>query len=231
MRVDETWLYKGVRATEVILFDAAGTLFHLPRGVGWHYADVARRHGAEMDPGELDRAFRAAWKEAAPPMETEGPRADDDRGWWRVLVQQVLGRVGLKVEIDREAFFSELWEEFARPGVWELFPETHAVVSKLANRYRLGVLSNFDSRLHTILNHLGLAHFFEHVVVSSEVGAEKPSVRMFAEALDRFDTQAEDVLHVGDEPEADWRGAREAGLRVFELRRPESSLRDLLAGL
>jgi putative hydrolase of the HAD superfamily len=147
------------------------------------------------------------------------------------LVEQVLGRVGLKAEIDRDAFFSELWEEFAQPGVWELFPETHAVVSKLANRYRLGVLSNFDSRLHTILNHLGLAHFFEHVVVSSEVGAEKPSLRMFAEALDRFDTQAEDVLHVGDEPEADWRGAREAGLRVFELRRPERSLRDLLVGL
>jgi putative hydrolase of the HAD superfamily len=213
------------------LFDAAGTLFHLPRGVGWHYADVARRHGAEFDAGALERAFRAAWKQAMPPEETTGPRPDDDRTWWRGLVEQVLDRVGGDASIDRGVFFTELWEEFAKPGVWELFPETHAVVSKMANRHRLGVLSNFDSRLHTILNHLGLAHFFEHVVVSSEVGVEKPSARMFGEALDRFDVRAEEVLHVGDEPEADWRGAREAGLRVFELRRPENSLRDLLAEL
>jgi putative hydrolase of the HAD superfamily len=220
-----------VRAPEVILFDAAGTLFHLPRGVGWHYADVARRHGAEFDAGALERAFRSAWKQAAAPEETDGPRPDDNRSWWRGLVEQVLDRVGGDASIDRGAFFTELWEEFAKPGVWELFPETRAVVSKVANRYRLGVLSNFDSRLHTILNHLGLAHFFEHVVVSSEVGAEKPSARMFGEALDRFDVLAEEVLHVGDEPEADWRGAREAGLRVFELRRPENSLRDLFAEL
>src|SRR5690242_10528005 len=131
--------------------------------------------------------------------------------------------------VDPHALFAELWAEFARPGVWQLFPEVKPVISKVANRYRLGVLSNFDSRLHTILADLGLAHFFEHVVVSSEVGAEKPSPRMFAEAVDRFDVLAEEVLHVGDEAEADWRGASAAGLRVFELRRPENSLRDLLA--
>jgi putative hydrolase of the HAD superfamily len=130
-------------------------------------------------------------------------------------------------KLDRDACFADLWSEFTRPGVWELYPETHAVVAKLANRFRLGVLSNFDSRLHTILEHVGLAHFFEHVVVSSEVGAEKPSPRMFAEALDRFDARPEEALHAGDEPEADWRGAAAAGLQVFELRRPENSLRSL----
>jgi putative hydrolase of the HAD superfamily len=124
-----------------------------------------------------------------------------------------------------------LWAEFAQPGVWELFPETQAVIAKLANQFRLGVVSNFDSRLHTILGHLRLAHFFEHVIISSEVGAEKPSPRIFAEAVDRFDVRPEEALHAGDEPEADWRGARDAGLRVFELRRPENSLRELLSAL
>jgi putative hydrolase of the HAD superfamily len=65
--------------------------------------------------------------------------------------------------------------------------------------------------------------------VSCEVGAEKPSPRIFAAALDRFDARAEHVLHVGDDPQADWAGGKAAGMLVFELRRPENSLRDLLA--
>jgi putative hydrolase of the HAD superfamily len=217
-----------VRAPKVILFDAAGTLFHLPRGVGWHYADVARRHGTVVEPAVLDAAFRRAWKNAAPPVETTGPRLDDDRGWWRALVDEIWAAAGAPA-LDRDAYFAELWTEFTQPGVWALFPETHEVISTLANRFRLGVLSNFDSRLHTILGHLGLAHFFEHVVVSSEVGAEKPSPRMFAEAVDRFDVRAAEVLHAGDELEADWQGAGAAGLQVFEVRRPEQCLRGLLS--
>jgi len=217
-----------VRAPKVILFDAAGTLFHLPRGVGWHYAEVARRHGVEVEPQVLDAAFRQAWKNAPAPAETDGPRLDDDRGWWRALVENVWVTIGAPA-LDRDAYLAELWTEFTRPGVWELFPETREVISTLANRFRLGVLSNFDSRLHVILGNLGLSHFFEHVVVSSEVGAEKPSRRMFEDAADRFDAPPGEMLHAGDEPEADWRGATAAGLRVFEVRRPEQSLRGLLA--
>ena len=159
-----------------------------------------------------------------------GPRVDDDRGWWRSLVDDVLGRLEARPANPGE-LFADLWSEFARPGVWELYPEVKPVLAKVANRFRLGVLSNFDSRLHTILADLGISHFFEHVVVSSEVGAEKPSPRMFADALDRFDALPHEALHVGDEPEADWRGAASAGLRVFELKRPENSLKDLLANV
>jgi FMN phosphatase YigB (HAD superfamily) len=36
------------------------------------------------------------------------------------------------------------------------------------------------------------------------------------------------VLHVGDDPERDWKAATAAGLAVFQLERPKNSLRDLL---
>jgi FMN phosphatase YigB (HAD superfamily) len=39
------------------------------------------------------------------------------------------------------------------------------------------------------------------------------------------------VLHVGDDPERDWKAAKAAGLSVFRLDRPKNSLRDLLADL
>jgi len=217
--------------TRAIFFDAAGTLFHLPRGVGWHYREVARRHGANLDEAALNAAFRKAWKASAPPHETRVPRADDDRGWWQALVVNVLEECGTGPELNREAYFAELWSEFTKPGVWELFPETREVLSALRGRFRLGVISNFDSRLREILAQLGIAEFFDDVVISSEVGAEKPSPHIFGEALRRLGIEPDEALHAGDEAEADWHGAAAAGLRVFELDRRKNSLRDLLASV
>ena len=215
--------------TRVIFFDAAGTLFHLPRGVGWHYRDVALRHGAEMDQASLNAAFRSAWKATPPLHETRTHRADDERGWWRGLVFKVLDECRVGRELNRDAYFDELWSEFTKPGVWALYPEIIEVLSALRGRFRLGVISNFDSRLRKILPQLGISEFFDELVLSSEVGAEKPSPHIFAEALRRLKSEPAEALHAGDEPEADWRGAAAAGMRVFELNRPENSLRDLLS--
>src|SRR5687768_4321643 len=109
---------------KVLFFDAAGTLFHLPRGVGWHYQAVAARHGCRLDEDALDVAFRAVWKAMPPRPATRHTRPDDDRSWWRDLVDRVLDRCGSAAErLDRFAYFEELYQEFTRPGVWELFPE------------------------------------------------------------------------------------------------------------
>ena len=90
------------------------------------------------------------------------------------------------------------------------------------------MVSNFDGRLHRILSQLGLAQTFEHVVVSSEVGADKPSPKIFTNALERFGVEPSDVVFVGDSPEEDWAGAERAGMQVFRLQRPGNDLRGLL---
>jgi putative hydrolase of the HAD superfamily len=105
------------------------------------------------------------------------------------------------------------------------------VLSGLTNRYRLGVISNFDGRLRPILASLGLAGFFDPLVISSEVGADKPDGWIFQQALDLADTPATEALHIGDDPRSDWQGAAAAGLHTFHLHRPENSLHDLAAAL
>ena len=71
--------------------------------------------------------------------------------------------------------------------------------------------------------------YFRYVFVSSELGVDKPNPEIFRRALRLAGRKAADVIHVGDDPERDWRAARTAGLTTFELRRPEMSLRDLLS--
>ena len=217
---------------EIIFFDAAGTLFHLPRGVGWHYRDVALRHGCALGESELQAAFAAVWKGMPARVATRGARPDDDRDWWRELVRQVLARCGAAAgALDRDTYFAELYDEFTRPGVWALFPEVRAVLEALHPHHRLGIISNFDGRLRAILRHLGIAGYFEPVVISSEVGADKPDPRIFQHALEISGLPPGAALHVGDDPVRDWQAAAAAGLRCFRLARPANSLRDLPAWL
>jgi putative hydrolase of the HAD superfamily len=215
---------------KTIFFDAAGTLFHLPQGVGWHYREVASRFGCKLNEDALSHAFSTVWKQMPARPASRQPRPDDDKGWWFSLVEGVLDRCRVSTEqLPRLDYFEQLYIEFTRPGVWELFPEAHEVLAGLAKHYRLGVISNFDSRLRPILASLGLADCFDPLVISSEVGADKPDGWIFQQALTLAESSATEALHVGDDPRADWQGAEAAGLHAFHLHRPENSLRDLIA--
>ena len=222
----------GLTAFRVIFFDAVGTLFHLPRGVGFHYATVARRHGIILDAKTVDSAFRSTWQAMPLRAATGVTRHDDDKGWWRQLVTQVVTRCGIELSGSAQsAFFEELYAEFARPGVWELFPEVPEVLGALHGKYTLGIISNFDGRLRAILSHLGLNGLFAHLIISSETGADKPSPLIFDRALREAGVSAREALHAGDDPERDWSAAHAAGLAVFRLDRRCNDLRDLLAKL
>src|SRR6266446_3022867 len=217
---------------KAISFDAVGTLFYLTKTVGDHYAYVGREVGLDFDAKELERAFHAAWKKAPQRAAIDGPRENDDRGWWRKLVDVVLDQVAPSLsEFDRDNFFEIAYEHFAEAAVWELYPEVPEVLEKLRPPLQLAVISNFDGRLRFILQHLGISKFFTHIFVSSEVGADKPDPEIYRRALKFIDLKPNEVLHVGDDPERDWEAASAAGLSIFRLDRRKNSLRDLLATL
>jgi putative hydrolase of the HAD superfamily len=218
--------------TRAIFFDAVGTLFHLPLGVGHHYAVAGALIGAKLDPTALDRAFREVYPEMPQRPATGQPREDDDKGWWRELVRRVLLRVPHRMsELDQDSFFEAAYEHFAEAGVWELYPEVLETLEKLQVSLPLFVVSNFDGRLRVILERLGISRVFKAVFVSSEVGADKPDPLLFQLAAQYAGFPPTEILHVGDDPIRDWRAAAEAGLSVFELSRPLNSLRDVAATL
>jgi putative hydrolase of the HAD superfamily len=212
-----------------ILFDAAGTLFYLTKTVGDHYAYVGREVGLELDAQKLECAFHAAWQQMPRRPAIDGPRENDDKGWWRELVGRVFEQVAPSLsELDRDNFFEIAYEHFAEAGVWQLYPEVPELLEQLRPRFQLAVVSNFDGRLRFILQHLGISKYFAHVFISSELGADKPDPEIYRRALNLMHLNADEVLHVGDDLERDWNAATAAGLSVFRLNRPRNSLRELL---
>ena len=217
---------------KAIFFDAVGTLFYLNGTVGYHYALVGGEVGLTLKADQLDRAFYSAWKEMPQRAAIEGPRENDDKGWWRELVNRVLDQIAPSLgELDRDNFFEVAYQHFAEAGVWELYPEVSGVLEELRPRFQLAVISNFDGRLRLILQHLGISKFFDRIFVSSEIGADKPDPEIFRRALKLIDLKPKEVLHVGDDSERDWAAAHAAGLSTFELVRQQNSLRDLLSTL
>ena len=218
-----------IEVIRAILFDAAGTLFYLTKTVGDHYAYVGREIGLDLDAQELDRAFHAAWRQMPRRPAIDGPRENDDKGWWGELVRRVFDQIAPSLsELDRDNFFEIAYEHFTEAGVWNLYSEVLDVLEQLRERFQLGVISNFDGRLRFILQNLGISKYFAQIFISSELGADKPDPEIFRRSLKIMRLDANEVLHVGDDPERDWKAAKEAGLLVFELDRPKNSLRDLL---
>ena len=220
------------KSLKAIFFDAVGTLFYLTKTVGDHYALVGNEVGLTLDAQQLDRAFYIAWERMPRRVAIDGPRENDDKDWWHELVELVLDQAAHSLsKLDRDNFFEVAYEHFAEAGVWEAYPEVFGVLEKLEPRFQLAVISNFDGRLRLILEHLGISKFFAHVFVSSELGADKPDPEIFARALKFIDLKPNQVLHVGDDVNRDWKAAAAAGLLIFKLDRQTNSLRDLVAHL
>jgi FMN phosphatase YigB (HAD superfamily) len=94
-------------------------------------------------------------------------------------------------------------------------PSHHrTVVSNLAGRVRLGIVSNFDHAptVREVLRRDDLEEFFDVVIVSDEIGWRKPHRVMFDTALQQLNASPDEALFVGDNFELDVRGAAQAGL-------------------
>ena len=206
---------------QIVLFDAGGTLLEVRGSVGEVYGAHAREHGLSIDARELDAAFAEAFRGQGPLAFGElspSELAARERAWWFRVVEQVFrGRLS---EAQLGPFFDALYELFRRPDPWRVFPDVRPALERLGSAgYRLGVVSNFDSRLGEVLSGLGIAGYFEHVVVSSRTGAAKPDAAIFRRALDLFGVASADAWHVGDTPEEDIAGAQGAGIRAVLLDR------------
>jgi HAD superfamily hydrolase (TIGR01549 family) len=107
----------------------------------------------------------------------------------------------------------------AADNLWSDMPqEVPGALERLRNAgYRLAVLSNTESNLRDRIAAAGIEPFFETLIISAEVGSEKPDRRIFDEALRRMAVAPEHALHVGDFYSIDVVGARGAGIPAVML--------------
>ncbi len=203
-----------------IFFDAADTLFYIRKGLGSAYSDVARKHGVSPDPERIKEAFSKAFRQAPPLAFREvstRERKALEKLYWKDIVEKVYSEVGMFDTF--EVYFDELFEMF-RSRVWELFPEVKEVLSDLKARgFKLGVISNFDSRIYNVMSDLDICDYFDFIVISSEAGYAKPAPEIYQEALKKAQAVPRESLHIGDHVQNDFHGPRALGIKALLIDR------------
>jgi putative hydrolase of the HAD superfamily len=200
---------------KAVFFDAVGTLIHPEPSAPQVYAEVSRRYGSRLAAAEIGRRFRRFFQ-----IEEE---ADVRANWttseqreqlrWQRIVAGVLDDV-----TDAEGCFQVLYEHFSRPHAWRCDPAAERVLEELRTRgYRIGMASNYDKRLRSVVAGMPPLRFLEHLVISSEVGWRKPSRDFFAALCRTLNLPAEGVLFVGDDRGNDFDGAAQHGLAALLL--------------
>jgi putative hydrolase of the HAD superfamily len=197
-----------------VLFDAAETLFTTRGSIGEIYAGIARQYGSNADPESIQRAFVRHFRGAGPTT------IQNEKEFWKDVVYRVFNETGMVRDFDE--FFEKVYDNFRDSQGWMLFPETLDVLKQLQGAgIKLGIISNFDSRIYSVLDSLRIRHFFDAVTISSEAGFPKPDPRIFQTAVDALGCPASDVLLIGDNPQEDVEAAMRAGLNAVLIDRKQ----------
>jgi putative hydrolase of the HAD superfamily len=121
------------------------------------------------------------------------------------------------IDYDHEALHAaarDFQEEHVRANLWSVLPaEVVPALERLRSAgYRLGLISNTEDNLRPVLARTRLAAYFESLVLSSEVGSEKPDPAIFQEALRQMAVSPANAIFVGDFYSIDVVGARGVGM-------------------
>ncbi len=214
-------------------------MLYISPSVGGVYATVTREMGVDLSEEVLASRLHEIWEDHAP---TNTVRDGDleasdrkDRNMWKTFLRRLYEDLDPLQELDFERWFENVFERFGQPETFQLYPETVQTLRELdAQGYRLGIVSNWDSRLLSICRGLDLDQHVEFILPSAVAGYRKPSPRIFQKALERVDASPGEAMHVGDKKLDDYRGSKSVGLQPVLLDREDhhgSSERTVISSL
>ena len=106
------------------------------------------------------------------------------------------------------------------------FPEVQQVLHTLKETYKLALITNVPSSItveyvHDGLRELGIHELFDVVIVSSDVGINKPDEEIFALTLDYLQVKPEEAVMIGNTIATDIFGGNRMGMKTVLIQREQ----------
>jgi HAD superfamily hydrolase (TIGR01509 family) len=224
-----------------VIFDLGDTLVRVP----WDVKHLEKHPGREISKFEsilrvaydsiVKSGVRVDWKSFYDEYMTV--RAEQLK-WQKQTLREynmgerlarTLSAFGFKVSPDSALVKRALEDQYAKYiNEVELVEGVPSVLRDLRLKYKLGLITNFAYTLsiYKILDKFDIRQFFDVVVVSREVGWIKPSPRIFKVALSALKLESSKCVFVGDDVEADIKGAKGVGMKAILLSRKEGFCKD-----
>jgi HAD superfamily hydrolase (TIGR01549 family) len=148
-----------------------------------------------------------------------------------VWVAEALCNLGFTVTADDprvKAALNVFFQDFI--DTLELRDGAKKLLRQAQKQGKTALISNFTHAtvIYKSLRKMKISEFFNAVVVSEEVGWRKPSARIFKDSLNKLQIEASEAVYIGDSPNEDIKGAKQAGLKTVFVPSQFNSLKDLL---
>lgn len=99
------------------------------------------------------------------------------------------------------------------PKKTNLFPDAIETLHYLGEKYKMHIITNgFVEVQYLKLKNSGLREYFEKIIISEEVGSNKPEKKIFRYALTSAGAKKQESIMIGDNLGTDILGARNSGL-------------------
>lgn len=128
--------------------------------------------------------------------------------------EEFLKELGLKLDAQE---LSDLFIEYlSKEGI--LIDGALDLIKKLKERYKLVIVTNgIASVQRGRLDVSNTTNYFDAIVISEEIGYQKPDVRFFEKALEKANAKKEDCLIIGDGLSSDIKGGRDSKIDTLYL--------------
>ncbi len=202
-------------AIDIVFFDAGETLVHPYPSFPELFARVAADNGhdvAASHVAEVQERLAPHLVDLADDCGVENPSfsPEDSVTFWTFLYRRFLEELG----IEHNGLDRRLYDIFSSSSSYRLFDDALPALDGLQDAgYRLGLISNFEGWLETMLVELEVGHHFDTTVISGIERVEKPDPRIYEIALERAGVDSARAVHVGDSLGLDVEPARTVGIR------------------
>ena len=210
-----------MKELRAIFFDVGNTLIYAHPSVSEVCRQVLAEAGHVRDLSVIDSympLLNAYYEDRYRADDTFWTSEEQTSEVWVGMYSMLCRR--LDIHEDAAVLARAVYDQFERADRWRLYDDVRPAFERARGRgLRLGIISNWDSRLVRLMDALGISSLLDTVVSSADVGLRKPDPRIFELACARVGASPEESAHVGDHLYADVLGASAAGMRAVLIDR------------
>ena len=227
-----TWPKVRPKRVRMITMDVTGTIVSFRGTLEEHYLGAAKRCGVDdVDASKINEAFRLAYRETSDQYPCFGGDKITAKQWWKECVLKSFRYAGVEMDdYTADMVFQRIYSTFGSNATYQIFPDAQPFLDWAKRRGLVcGVLSNADERYgDSILPMLGLTHDdLQFQVYSKDIKLEKPDGRIFMTTINcgmpflpsSDVVEPSHVLHIGNDFQKDFEGARRVGMHSILLDR------------
>lgn len=208
-------------ALRSVFFDVGNTLIYAHPSVSEVCRQVLARAGHIRDLQVIDRLMPlvdAYYEDRYRADDTFWTSEEETSSVWVGMYSMLCRELG--IHEDAAVLARAVYDEFESAERWRLYDDVVPAFERARARgLRVGIISNWDSRLVRLMHALGVSGLLDTVVSSADVGLRKPDPRIFELACANVGVSPAESAHVGDHVYADVLGASAAGMRAVLIDR------------